>query len=165
MYDFVLGLLTYLVIPGFMAAMLLIGVVIAIRAESTHRVSAYAGLGIGAMTFIIYVMMSGEVGAASRAGLTNRGLAWLPIILGLVVGFLVLWVAEKAAQLRAGLQGLITMFLTTTSSIALFGYFYDSPMRNFMVLFAATATVGILLYFVFFSHRVRKLLRKPAGAI
>ena len=164
MFEIVRGLLTYAVVPGFMAVMLLVGVVIAIRAESSHRVSAYAGLGIGIMTFIIYFMMSGDVGAARRAGLTSLSLAWVPIVLGLVVGFIVLWLVEKATQLRHGIQGLITMFLTATSSIALFGYFYNSPMRNFIVLFAASATVGILLYFVFFSHRVRKLLRKSAGA-
>ncbi|MGA6165988.1 hypothetical protein [Amycolatopsis magusensis] len=165
MHSIVQGVLTYAVVPGFMALMLLVGVGIAVRAESAHRLSAYAGLGIGFMTFVIYYMISGDLGAASRAGLTSLSFAWLPITLGLAVGFTVLWVAEKAAQLRAGLQGLITMFLTATSSIALFGYFYDSPMRNFIVLFAASTTVGILLYFVFFSHRVRKLLRKPASTV
>lgn len=164
MLDFVWGLINYVVVPGFMALMLLVGVAVAIRADAAHRISACAGLGIGFMTFVVYFMMSGDVGAARKAGLTSLSVAWLPIALGLLMGFIVLWLAEKATQLRAGLQGLITMFLTATSSIALFGYFYNAPMRNFIVLFAATATIGILLYFVFFSNRVRKLIRKPANA-
>ncbi|MET9225741.1 hypothetical protein [Lentzea sp. NPDC003310] len=162
MLEFVRGLLTYAVVPGVMAVMLLVGVAIAIWADSAHRISAYAGVGIGIMTFIIYFMMSGDMGVLQRAGLTSLSVAWLPIVLGLLVGFTVLLAVERATQLRTGIQGLITMFLTATSSTALFGYFYDAPMRNFTVLFAASATVGILMYFVFFSHRVRELLRKTA---
>lgn len=164
MRELVLGVITYVVVPGILAAMLMAGVVIAIRAESAHRISAFAGFGFGIMMFIIYVMMSGDAGAAKETGLPSVDGAWLPVLAGLVVGFIVLWGVQKATQLRAGIQGLITMFLTATSSIAIFGYFYDSPMRNFTVFFAAGALSGMLLYFVFHSRRVMELLRKPARA-
>lgn len=162
MRELVLGVITYVVVPGILAAMLFAGIVIALRAESAHRISAFAGCAFGIMMFIIYVMMSGDTGAAKETGLPSVNGAWLPVLTGLVVGFIVLWAVQKAIQLRAGIQGLITMFLTATSSIAIFGYFYDAPLRNFTVFFAAGALSGMLLYFVFRSRQVMELLRKPA---
>ncbi|GHG01314.1 MULTISPECIES: hypothetical protein [Amycolatopsis] len=164
MLELVRGLLTYAIVPGVMAAMLFAGVVIAVRAESAHRISAIAGFGFGIIAFVIYFLMSEDTGVATKAGLTSVDGAWLPIMAGLLLGFTVLWGVQKATRLHGGIQGLITLFLTATSSIALFGYFFDSPMRNFAVLFAAGSLGGILLYFVFYSRRVLELLRKPARA-
>ncbi|WP_330270273.1 hypothetical protein OG205_23635 [Lentzea sp. NBC_00516] len=164
MRELVLGVIFYALVPGILASMLVMGVIIAMRAESTHRISAFAGCGFGIMMFIIYVMMSGDAETAKNTGLPSVDGAWLPALTGLFIGFLVLWGVQRAIQLRAGIQGLITMFLTTTSSIAIFGYFYDAPLRNFTVFFAAGALSGMLLYFVFHSRRVVELLRKPASA-
>lgn len=100
MRELVLGVIFYALVPGILASMLVMGVIIAMRAESTHRISAFAGCGFGIMMFIIYVMMSGDAETAKNTGLPSVDGAWLPALTGLFIGFLVLWGVQRAIQLR-----------------------------------------------------------------
>ena len=102
---------------------------------------------------------------APQAGLARLvDASWLPALAGIVIGFALLWCVQ-ATRLRTGLRGLLTLFLTSTSSIALYGYFFDSPVRDVAVLFAYGSMLGIILYVILNGSRLRELLRKPVQTI
>lgn len=163
MLKFALVLVAYGVMPGIMIAMLLAGLVIAIRAHSEQRISAFAGVAGGLIVFGIYFLKTFQgTDVKPKAGLANLvDASWLPALAGLVVGFAVLLGVQATGRLRGGLYGLLTLFLTGTSCIALFGYFYDSPMRAVTVLFALGAMLGMIFYIILYSRNIRELLSKP----
>jgi hypothetical protein len=166
MAEIALALVTYGVLPGIMVVMLLAAIFVAVRSDSAQRTSAFAGVAGGVIVFGLYFLKTFQgTDVAPEAGLaTLVDASWLPALAGFVVGFLMLWCVQ-ATRLRTGLRGLLTLFLTGTSSIALYGYFFDSPIRDVAVLFAFGSMLGMLLYVILYWQRLRELLRKPVRTI
>jgi hypothetical protein len=161
-----LGLIAYGVMPGIMVVMLLAAILVAIRSDSTQRTSAFAGVAGGVIVFGLYFFKTFQgTDVAPQAGLARLvDASWFPALGGFVVGFAMLWCVQ-ATRLRTGLRGLLTLFLTSTSSIALYGYFFDSPVRDVAVLFAYGSMLGIILYVILYGQRLRELLHKPVRTI
>lgn len=153
-------LVVYVVVPGIMLTMLSAGFVVAARAKDQSRLSARAGVGGGLVLFAIYFVTTTDSSRPPAFGLDSHfDASWLPEIGGFVGGFGVLAVVQ-ATRLLSGFVGLLTLFLASTSSIALYGYFFASPSRDFAVSFALCSLFGMILYVVLFGKGVRELLRK-----
>jgi hypothetical protein len=153
-YDAVINI----VIPGIMLAMLIFSVYVAGKASSRYRLSAIAGLSAGLVVFAIYVVSSLSASESPQFALNRTPtFSWLPVGIGIVLGFTALFLVH-VPQLRSGLIGLFTLFLAATSSVAVFSYFFASPLRDFSIFFALSALFGMLLHVALFPEGVRDVL-------
>jgi hypothetical protein len=149
----------YFLAPGIMLIMLAAGVVLALRVPQRFRVPAVAGLCAGLVGFVIYVVSSSKGFQAPTDTVTTLpGFHWLPTTLGLLLGFGILRLLEFLA-LNSGLFGLFILILILSSSVAVYSYFFPSPLRDFTILFALSAAVGMLLHIMLFPNRIRGIMK------
>lgn len=152
-------LVVYFLTPGIMLIMLVAGVVLAVKVPQRFRIPAVAGLCAGLVGFAIYVASSSKSFQAPTAAVTTLpGFHWLPIALGLLLGFGILRLLEVLA-LNSGLFGLFILILTMSSSVAVYSYFYPSPLRDFTILFSLSSAVGMLFHIMLFPKRIRGIMR------
>lgn len=151
--------LVYFLAPGIMLTMLVAGVVLALKVPQRFRTPAVAGLCAGLVCFVIYVVSSSKNFQAPTVTVTTLpGFHWLPTILGLLLGFGILRLLE-ALELNSGLFGLLILILIVSSSVAVYSYFFPSPWRDFSILFALSAAVGMLFHIMLFPGRIRGIMK------
>jgi len=142
-----------------MLAMLVAGIVLALKVPPRFRIPAVAGLCAGLVCFVIYVVSSSKSFQAPTVTVTTLpGFHWLPTALGLLLGFGILRLLEMLG-LNSGLFGLFILILIMSSSVAVYSYFFPSPLRDFTILFALSAAVGMLLHIMLFPKRIRGIMR------
>jgi hypothetical protein len=147
------------VIPGIMLAMLIFGIYIAAKTSKVNRISAIAGISAGFVAFAIYVVSSFSNSQAPQAGVGEIPVFhWIPVAVGLVLGFAVLRVAPLL-KVHASLVGLLTLFLTATGAISSFSYFFMSPSRDFTIFFGLSVLFGMLTHLALFSTLTREILQ------
>ena len=159
MRSLIYHIVVYFVAPHIMLIMLVAGIVLALKVPQRFRVPAVAGLCAGLVCFVIYVVSSSKgFEAPTVTVMTLPGFHWLPTILGLLLGFGVFSLLE-ALHLNSGLFGLFILILITSSSVAVYSYFFPSSLRDFTILFALSAAVGVLLHIMLFPKRIRGIMK------
>jgi hypothetical protein len=147
------------VIPAIMLSMLALSIYSTQKVHSEYRLSARAGLSAGLVLFAIYVVSSFADSTVPQLALNQRpAFDWFSCLGGAILGFSALFLA-RIEQLRAGLVGVFTLILAATSSVAVFSYFFASPLRDFAVFFALFSLFGFLLHLVLFPDTLREVLR------
>jgi hypothetical protein len=121
------------------------------------RLSARAGFWAGLLIAVIFVMvsLSSITGPDLRVGETLPDFRFLPLVLGIFVGFALLFGAWIALPTR--FLGVITMALSSTSSIALFAYLFIQYMHSWMLFWSLGAALGFLLFMIFFPQAIRQI--------
>jgi|SRR5215469_7619008 len=159
MRSLIYHIVVYFMAPGVMLIMLVAGVVLALKVPQRFRVPAVAGLCAGLVCFLIYVVSSSKGFQAPTDTVTTLpGFHWLPTILGLALGFGVLRLLETLG-LNSGLFGLFILILVVSSSVAVYSYFYPSPLRDFTILFALSSSVGMLFHIMLFPKRIWGIMK------
>ena len=116
------------------------------------RLPAIAGLAAGLVAFAIYVVSSFSDLRSPSLGLEPIPKFQLfPLIIGGAAGFGLLPLGKFLDNARSGLVGLFILFLTATSSSALFSYFFASPLRTSAIYLALGFMSGALVNIVLFS--------------
>jgi hypothetical protein len=134
-----------------MLVMFALPLYITARIPKELRYPAIAGVFAGLVAFAIYV-----VGSLSDFRSPSHGLGALPkfqlfpVVVGGAAGFGMLLLGKFLDNTRSGLVGLFIAFLTATSSIALFSYYFASPLRTSAIYlafgFMSGACVNIMLF-------------------
>lgn len=138
--------------------MLAFSLYITINAPRHYRLSTNAGFLAGLVAFTIYLVSSFSKAQIPAIGLDHTpAIHWTPILIGGLLGFTTPFLVH-IEQLRPGLLGLLTLFLSATSSIAVFSYLYVSPLRDLFIFLALSAMLGMLLHVVLFSAKFHGLL-------
>jgi hypothetical protein len=152
----------WVILPSIMMAIFACALVVAGTARSPElKVSSWAGLGAGLLTFVIYV-----VSQLSRIREPNLhfaalpGLLLLPLGWGLAAGFLFLWMVRYAVRTR--LVGIITLMLSASSTSAMFTYVFLDSMRVEVLYWTLGTSLGIFLHVVFFPASVEHIVRTAA---
>jgi len=159
MRPFMYHIVVEFVVPGIMLIMLIAGIVLALRVPQRFRIPAVAGLCAGLVCFAIYVVSSFQDFQAPAVTVTKLpGFHLLPTLLGLLLGFGILRLLEFL-NLNSGLFGLFILILIMSSSVAIFSYFFTSPLRDFAILFALSAAVGMLLHVMLFPKRIMAIMK------
>jgi MFS family permease len=143
----------YILAPATMLSPLVLSLFIAIRLPKESRLPAVAGLFSGIIAFAIYVVSSFSDITSAAIGLNFLpAFKLVPVAVGGVVGFGLLLLIKFLRTARAGLVGLFIAFLAATSSIALFSYFFASPLRASLIYLALGFIGGTYVNIaVFFS--------------
>jgi len=121
------------------------------------RTSAFAGLWAGLVVFVIYVV--GQFNRIQDVAFTFRtvpGIRALPMIWGLLVGFVFLWLVRALSPTK--LVGLITLALAAVSTSALFTYTFINSLRVSVLYWILGAALGILLHIVLFPASIRNVV-------
>ena len=136
--------------PLIMLAALNLGIYISRHGTREYRLSANSGLYAGLVAFSIYVVSSFSSSQTLQLRVLQLpGFNFLPVALGIVLGFAVLQIV-RISKLTSGLVGFFILFLVASGSIALFSYFFASPLRNFTVYFALSTLFGGLISVMLF---------------
>lgn len=126
--------------------------------ESDNNVAKGAGVAallIGILIFVVFLIgrASAVVFQVPTFDLNNLpGLdfsSWLFLIIGLVVGFFLLWVVEK--NLKTRWIALIILVLSAVSLISLFEYLFDPATRYTIFFLMLGIAIGMLARRAFLS--------------
>lgn len=128
--------------------------------NATYRLSARAGLFAGLVAFAIYVVSSfSALQAPSLRALKLPTFHPIPAAIGAVLGFTLLQLVQLAKEkMTAGLVGLFVLFLVGTSSVAVFSYFFASPLRGFAIYFTLSTLFGMLVDVMLFPTAIETIL-------
>lgn len=146
----------YVGVPMIILSMLFLSMYLAVKTPRESRLSATAGLFAGLVAFTIYLVGSFSGANPPRAGLEHTpSFKWLPLVAGVVAGFMIPFLAQKFQRIHAGLTGIFVLFLSATSSTATFSYFFASSLRDVTIFLALGSLFGILIYAVFYHPLIR----------
>lgn len=157
MAAFISNAVQWVIVPCIMLALFVFALIVAgsVR-ESELKASAWAGFWAGLVVFVIYVVSQlNSIREPDFEFSTLPGLLFAPMILGLVVGFIFLWLVR--AMIPTRLVGLITLLLATTSTSALFTYVFINSLRVSVLYWVLGTALGILLHIVLFPASVRDI--------
>ena len=162
MASFVSIVVQWVVVSGVMVALLIYALTIPGAAEGPElKRSAWAGFWAGLVVSVIYIISQlGQIREPSFESLTLPGLQIGPIAVGLVIGFIFLWLVRILIPTR--IVGLVTLLLSATSSSALFAYIFVDAVRVSVLYASLGAALGILLHIVLFPGSVRGTLRQTS---
>jgi hypothetical protein len=153
--------IAYFAVPAIMLLILFLSIFITANVSRDTRTSAIAGLCLGLSVFVTYAWVSLP---STRFSIPSHDIIpafeWLPVIGGSVVGFTLLIFGRIFEIVRAGLVGLLTLFLTATGSSAMFDYYFYSPGRADTIELSLGGLFGILLYVSLFSTEIRDVMRQ-----
>jgi hypothetical protein len=152
----------WVILPSIMMAVFAFAWVIAGTARGPElKVSSWAGVGAGLLTFVIYVVSQlSRIHEPELHFSALPGLQLLPIGWGLATGFLFLWMVRYAVPTR--LVGIITLMLSVSSTSAMFIYVFLDSMRVEVLYWTLGTALGILLHVVFFPSSVEHVVRVGA---
>ncbi len=147
----------WMVAPCIMLALFFFATAIVGAANGKEiKTSAKAGLWAGLIIFVIYVVSQLGVIRNSRFDFYELpGLLLGPIAIGVIVGFLFLWLVRIMLPTR--LLGLLTLVLSATSTSALFSYLFINYLRIIVLYSMLGIALGILLHIVLFPATVRDI--------
>ena len=157
MGEIVTFVIQWVVVPCIMLALLIFAkVIVGSVRDQQIRVSARAGFWGGLIVFVTYVVSQLNAIRTPRFDFFELpGLLIVPIIFGLIVGFLFLWLLRIALPTR--LVGFITLLLSATSTSALFSYVFINYLRVIILYWTLGTALGILLHIVLFPTSVLDL--------
>jgi hypothetical protein len=98
------------------------------------------------------------LGSISGPGLSFDvlpGFRFLPLMLGLAAGFILLWGVWIALPTR--FVGIVTLAVSATSSVALFSYIFIGSLHVWVMYWTLGAALGVLLFIVFFPTAIRQI--------
>ncbi len=149
----------WVILPSIMLAVFALAWVIAGSARSPElKVSSWAGLGAGLLTFVVYVVSQlSRIREPDFHFSALPGLLLLPLGWGLAAGFIFLWMVRYAVPTR--LVGIITLMLSASSSAAMFTYVFLDSMRIEVLYWTLGTALGILLHVVFFPSSIEHIVR------
>jgi hypothetical protein len=147
------------ILPAIMFVLFAFALAIASRARTPEaKVSSWAGLWAGLMTFVIYVVSQlSHIREPNLRLATLPGLLWLPLGGGLAVGFVFLWLVRYVVPTR--LVGLITMMLAASSTSSMFTYVFINNLRVSVLYWTLGTALGILLHVVLFPSSVEHVFK------
>jgi hypothetical protein len=147
----------WVVLPSIMVALFAFAWVIVTTAKYPElKVSAWAGLFAGLVTFVIYVVSQlRQINDPDFRVATLPGLLWVPLGSGLAAGFAFLWLIRFALPTR--LVGILTLMLSASSSAALFSYLFLSALRVTVLYWTLGSALGILLHVVLFPESLQHI--------
>ncbi|GIW69250.1 MAG: hypothetical protein KatS3mg100_744 [Candidatus Parcubacteria bacterium] len=157
MGEIVAFIVQWVVVPCIMLALLIFAkVIVGSVHDQQARVSARAGFWAGLIVFVTYVVSQlNAIQTPHFDFFELPGLLIAPIVFGLIVGFLFLWLLRIALPTR--LVGFITLLLSATSTSALFSYVFINYLRVTVLYWTLGTALGILLHIVLFPTSVRDL--------
>ena len=142
-----------ILVPAIMLLVFLSGIYIARRAP--EKVPAIAGFSAGLVAFAIYAVGSfRDFHAVPFNAASLPAFQWIPTVGGALIGLLVFWLLQQL-KLNSGLVGLFVLLLVASSSIAAFSYFFESPLRRYVIYFTLGMLFGMLLYIALFYDSLR----------
>lgn len=125
--------------------------------RSPERIPTLSGFAAGLVAFAIYAVSSfSKLRASPFNASTLPTFQWLPTIAGVTLGILALWLLQRF-ELNAGLMGLFVLLLVGSSTIAVFSYFFISPLRGYAIYFTLGMLFGVLLYLIIFWQKLREI--------
>jgi hypothetical protein len=150
----------WIIVPIIMLALLVFAWIIAGSvSDSELKVSAWAGFWAGLVLFVVYVVSQlGAIRTPSFNLFNLPGLLLFELIVGLVLGFLFLWMVRVMIPTR--LVGLITLLLAFASTSSLFSYVFLNDLRISVLYMTLGGALGILLHIVLFPASVREIFSK-----
>ncbi|MCX6027685.1 MAG: hypothetical protein NT169_00045, partial [Chloroflexi bacterium] len=140
------SIIQWVVVPCIMLALFVYALVIASSVKgSEQKTSSWAGFWAGLVLFVVYVVSQLSLLREPDLGFSRLpGFLIVPMGLGLVIGFLFLWMVKVTVPTR--LAGLITLLLSAVSTSALFTYIYINSLRVSVLYWALGTALGILFW-------------------
>jgi hypothetical protein len=151
--------IVYILAPAIMLSFLVLAIYITVKVSRESKISAIAGLCLGLIFFATYVWSSFSSFERSTVALGLPAFGWLPTVVGSIVGFGLLLLGRILEIARSALAGLLILFLTATSSSAIFSYYFSSLSRSESIDLGLGGIFGILIYIVLFPDAIRGMIR------
>jgi hypothetical protein len=152
-------LVSVIVVPAILLAMLLLGYHIAFLPSPNpdQRVSSIMAFWLGIAIFGVIVILNiwgGFFVPATPLSAFDRYWLWVP--LGTLSAFILIGAVDSFLQTRA--RAILVVLLSASSLVSLYFYAFVERLRDPIVLLAGGVLLGALLYTVLFPRIVRELL-------
>ena len=151
--------IVYILAPAIMLSIFALAIYITVKVSRESKISAIAGLCLGLIFFVTYAWSSFSGFERLTIALGLPAFGWLPTVIGSIVGFGLLLLGRILEIARSALSGLFILFLTATSSSAIFNYYFDSLSRSEFIYLGLGGIFGILIYLVLFPDAIRGMIR------
>jgi hypothetical protein len=158
MAAFIAGTVQWVILPTIMLAIFAFAWIIASSAKTPElRISSWAGLWAGLLTFVVYVVSQlGRIDDRVLQFADLPGVQFFPLGLGLTSGLVFLWIVRYAVPTR--LVGLLTLMLASSSTSALFTYFFINSQRVGVLYWSLGTALGILLHISLFPRAIASII-------
>jgi hypothetical protein len=149
----------WVILPLIMLAVFAFAWVIASSARTPEsKVSSWAGLWAGLVTFVVYVVSQlGRIREPDLHFSVLPGLLLQPLGWGLGAGFVFLGLVRYAVPTR--LVGIITLMLAASSTSAMFTYLFIDSLRVSVLYWTLGTAQGILLHIVLFPTSMEHIFK------
>lgn len=148
--QFIYGMVLWVVVPCIMLGMFIFGIIICNWADEKR--SAWAGLGLGLIVFILYLIS--KLSILQDINFTfnphpDFGVgSWEILITGGITGIFLLTIVRLLIPTRR--IGIITLILTSASTCSLFSYIFIANIRDGAMFFTLGTLCGLLIHVMFF---------------
>ena len=143
------GIVLWLIVPCIIFGMLIF--CMSVCGHADEKRSAWAGFFLGLIVFVLYViskLSSLQTVDFSFKSFPDLGFgSWVVLIIGALVGFFLLFIVAMLKPTRG--IGVITLFLASASTCALFSYIFISSIRDTAMFFALGTLCGLLVHIMF----------------
>lgn len=150
-----------LIIPGIIISLLVFTMSIAKASQERYsKISGWAGIWAGLVVSAGYMVSQlNEIDSTNREFSSLPEILILPLALGFVAGFSLLWLASILASTR--LIGLVTLPLSAVGTSAFFNYIFIGNLHALILYVTLGVMFGVFLYVTLLLLSIKSIVFIP----
>ena len=149
----------WIVIPVILGGLFYVGISIVKNiAQDENKISAQAGFWAGLILFIVYfIYLIPLFKPPNFSKITTLEINIVGVIIGCILGIVFLFIIKYSLPKR--IVGFVVMFLTMSSSAALYSYIFIQTFNKFMVSSTLGFAFGSLLHMIIWPNSIYSILK------